>query len=155
MIKKRNYFAFILTFIIIISSFSLTSCSDDDESNPLDSLTDRERAFVGTWNLNRVLVTDENGTVELTPNEANLSFTIVVNSDKSYSINGVEEGVTISENGTWSINGSFILLNSNSGGTSLFDYTVDGNTFTIEIEIRDPSQDNILIRTEVREFIKS
>lgn len=147
MLKK--YFVNQFTIICLSCLFVFISfgCSEDEEeSNPL---TARESAIVGTWNLTKVTVTDLSGTYDLTPQQANMSMTLVANSDKTFSMNTTMNGETDNATGTWNLNGDFIVLAS-EGETELIPYTIEENKFTITTY---QQQGDILI-SAVLEFTK-
>lgn len=133
-----------LIFALLIAMIGCSS--DDDNSNPLSS---RENSFVGTWVLTKVTLTDLSGPHVMTPEEANWQMTIIVNSDKSFSLTSNIEGESQVQNGTWSLNGDIISLASNAG-TQRLPYTVDGNKFTISID--EPNGD--VLNNRLLEFTK-
>lgn len=147
MFKKNFLNQFAIVCLSLLFVFIPSGCSEDEEeSNPLSA---RESAIVGTWILTKVTVTDLSGTYELTPQQANMSMTLVARSDKTFSMNSTMNGETENASGTWNLNGDFIVLAS-EGETELIPYTIEGNKFTITTY---QQQGDILI-SAVLEFTK-
>lgn len=147
MLLKNLYLKSVLLFLFISFAFISNSCSsDEDNSNPLSS---RESGFVGTWVLTKVSVTDLGGTTVLTPEQANMSITIQVNSDKTFSMSNTIEGKNENRSGTWNLNGDIIVLTS-EGEPEYLPYTVQGNKFSITIYVEEGD----ILNSRILEFTK-
>lgn len=147
MLRKKLFNQLIAAGLILMFLFISFGCSDDEEeSNPLSS---RESAIVGTWVLTKVTVTDLSGPHEYTPQQANMSMTLVARSDKTFSVNSTMNGETDNYAGSWNLNGDFIVLAS-EGDTELIPYTIVANKFTITTY----QQQGDILNSTILEFTK-
>ena len=120
-----------LLSMLLVFSFLLTiGCEDDDatDSNPL----------VGVYNM--VSYSVSGGGMNITQDaDANNSLTLVLSEGGTYSLQGVLDGDSNSESGTWSTTGSTLTLiyeDAEEGTvTSIFSYTLSGNNMTFSITL--------------------
>ena len=117
----RNLLSMLLEF-----SFLFTiGCGDDDatESNPL----------VGVWNMTSVSFTND-GTTTTIDASNDFSIVFIFNEDGTFSNQGVVEGESHSESGTWSTSGNklTVITEDVEEGTvtDIWDYTLSGSSFS-------------------------
>ena len=128
----------LLSMLLVFSFLFTIGCGDDeatDETNPL----------VGVWNMTSVVIESE-GTTTLDASDE-FSIVLIFNEDGTFSNQGVFEGESHSESGTWSTSGNkltvitedveegtvtdiwdYILIGSSLSFT--FTETEDGGTYT-------------------------
>lgn len=134
----------IFTIFFITVLFFLLSCSKDD--NP----TSPEDSIVGTWVLTKIIIPNF-GNMELTPQEAGLSITFKMKSDKTFETIYTESGNTETETGTWSISDGKITLTSSTGETQTLDYTIEGNKLRVPTQIQIENMGELSV---IMEFTK-
>jgi len=104
--------------LLVLYLFILTSCNKSD-SNPVTA----DSALDGTWVLSSISETTSQGLSTLTPSQANISMTIVFNSDKTCLITIVSDGQTSNGKEPW----------STSNGNLKFTFGI--NTYTLPYTI--------------------
>ena len=114
----------LLSMLLVFSFLFTIGCGDDeatDETNPL----------VGVWNMTSVVIESE-GTTTLDASDE-FSIVLIFNEDGTFSNQGVMEGESHSENGTWSTSGNKLTVITEDvqegTETEIWDYTVSGNSF--------------------------
>jgi len=114
----------LLSMLLVFSFLFTIGCGDDDanESNPL----------VGVWNMTSVSFTND-GTTTTIDASNDFSIVFIFNEDGTFSNQGVVEGESHSESGTWSTSGNklTVITEDVEEGTvtDIWDYTLSGNSF--------------------------
>ena len=115
----------LLSMLLVFSFLFTIGCGDDeatDETNPL----------VGVWNMTSVVIESE-GTTTLDASDE-FSIVLIFNEDGTFSNQGVFEGESHSESGTWSTseNKLTVITEDVQEGTEteIWDYTVSGSSFS-------------------------
>ena len=115
----------LLSMLLVFSFLFTIGCGDDeatDETNPL----------VGVWNMTSVVIESE-GTTTLDASDE-FSIVLIFNEDGTFSNQGVFEGESHSESGTWSTSGNklTVITEDVEEGTvtDIWDYTVSGSSFS-------------------------
>jgi len=118
----------LLSMLLVFSFLFTIGCEDDDatDSNPL----------VGVYNMVSYSVSGDGMNITQDA-DANNSLTLVLSEGGTYSLQGILDGDSNSESGTWSTTGStltFIYEDPEEGTvTSIFSYTLSGNNLTISL----------------------
>jgi hypothetical protein len=102
-----------------------------------------ENDIIGTWILTKIIASYPSGKKELTPQEANLTMTIILNSDKTFQQNQNSKGQITNNSGTWSIANGVLTVISTSGTFTLL-CRLYGNILQVASTIIDPDSGNIL-----------
>jgi len=139
MSNLRRSFLFILAAIVLIIAYG---CKKDD-SNPTASGDD----LVGTWVLTKVIVITPQGKVNYTPQQAGITMTVTLRSDKTYQQTQTTNGQTTNESGTWSVSNGSIIANATTGTTMTLPYRVNGNILQLDSTTTDPSTGAVLPMT--------
>ena len=112
--------------MLLVFSFLFTIGCDDDEA------TDETNPLVGVWNMTSVVIESE-GTTTLDASDE-FSIVLIFNEDGTFSNQGVFEGESHSESGTWSTseNKLTVITEDVQEGTEteIWDYTVSGSSFS-------------------------
>ena len=115
----------LLSMLLVFSFLFTIGCGDDeatDETNPL----------VGVWNMTSVVIESE-GTTTLDASDE-FSIVLIFNEDGTFSNQGVFEGESHSESGTWSTSGNKLTVITEDvqegTETEIWDYTVSGSSFS-------------------------
>jgi hypothetical protein len=122
------YMKNLLSMLLVFSFLFTIGCEDDDatDSNPL----------VGVYNMVSYSVSGDGMNITQDA-DANNSLTLVLSEGGTYSLQGILDGDSNSESGTWSTTGStltFIYEDPEEGTvTSIFSYTLSGNNLTISL----------------------
>ena len=118
-----------LILILSLTFLLFSACSDDDPTGPgADSI-------VGVWKgvKNTVfygsLTNPDSSNVEILTDD--ISFTLTIKDDNTYTVEFVFLGVTESISGTWSVSGNTITITEPGEPTVTSDYSISGNTLTI------------------------
>ena len=121
---------------LLVFSFLFTIGCDDDEatdSNPL----------VGVWNMTSIVIESE-GTTTLDASDE-FSIVLIFNEDGTFSNQGVMEGESHSESGTWSTseNKLTVITEDVQEGTEteIWDYTVSESSFSFTFTEREGDYD--------------
>ena len=116
----------LLSMLLVFSFLFTIGCGDDeatDETNPL----------VGVWNMTSVVIESE-GTTTLDASDE-FSIVLIFNEDGTFSNQGVFEGESHSESGTWSTSGNKLTVITEDvqegTETEIWDYTLSGNSFSM------------------------
>ena len=72
----------LLSFFIILTALTIVGCKEDINAPNIS-----ENDIIGTWVLTKIIASYPSGKKELTPQEANLTMTIILNSDKTFQQN--------------------------------------------------------------------
>ena len=118
----------LLSMLLVFSFLFTIGCEDDDatDSNPL----------VGVYNMVSYSVSGDGMNITQDA-DANNSLTLVLSEGGTYSLQGILDGDSNSESGTWSTTGStltFIYEDAEEGTvTTIFSYTLSGNNLTISL----------------------
>jgi len=142
MIKLKS--VFVILNIILIISFFLFTCSEStgpDEEN-----------LVGTWKLTKMKFVYAFFTVEVDPTdpEVDLSMTLTIKSDNTYTLVTTDEGETTTVNGTWSTTGNKLMITEN-GEIIETEYSLDGNKLKISFEEEEEGETFTLIQEFTRQ----
>ena len=126
----------LLSMLLVFSFLFTIGCGDDeatDETNPL----------VGVWNMTSVVIESE-GTTTLDASDE-FSIVLIFNEDGTFSNQGVFEGESHSESGTWSTseNKLTVITEDVQEGTEteIWDYTVSGSSFSFTFTEREGGYD--------------
>jgi hypothetical protein len=116
----------ILSMLLVFSFLFTIGCGDDeatDETNPL----------VGVWNMTSLSFATGGETLTIDASDE-FSIVFIFNEDGTFSNQGVAEGDTHSESGTWSTAGDKLTLitedEEEGTVTDIWDYTVSGSSFS-------------------------
>ena len=125
----------LLSRLLVFSFLFTIGCEDDDatESNPL----------VGVWNMTSVVIESE-GTTTLDASDE-FSIVLIFNEDGTFSNQGVFEGESHSESGTWSTSGNKLTVITEDvqegTETEIWDYTVSESSFSFTFTEREGGYD--------------
>ena len=113
----------LLSTLLVFSFLFTIGCEDDEttDSNPL----------VGVWNMTSIVIESEGNDTLYASDE--FSIVLIFNEDGTFSNQGVMEGESHSENGTWSTQGDKLTIITEEDGdtvTEIWDYTISGNSFS-------------------------
>lgn len=125
-----------LLFVLVgISFLVLMENCKSDEGNPTESATS---SLVGTWVLTKITVMNGAASIEMTPAQAQVESTIIAKADGTYSATVKSQGVSSTENGTWSSDGKKITFKMQDGTVRISDYTLTGNKLVVSQTIPTP-----------------
>ena len=127
-----------LSFFIILTALTIVGCKEDIN---LPNISEND--IIGTWILTKIIASYPSGKKELTPQEANLTMTIILNSDKTFQQNQNSKGQITNNSGTWSIANGVLTVISTSGTFTLL-CRLYGNILQVASTIIDPDSGNIL-----------
>ena len=126
----------LLSMLLVFSFLFTIGCGDDeatDETNPL----------VGVWNMTSVVIESE-GTTTLDASDE-FSIVLIFNEDGTFSNQGVFEGESHSESGTWSTQGDKLTVITEDvqegTETEIWDYTVSESSFSFTFTEREGGYD--------------
>ena len=128
----------LLSFFIILTALTIAGCKEDINAPNIS-----ENDIIGTWVLTKIIASYPSGKEELTPQEANLTMTIILNSDKTFQQNQNLKGQITNKSGTWSIANGVLTVISTSGTFTLL-CRLYGNILQVASTIIDPDSGNIL-----------
>ena len=117
----------LLSMLLVFSFLFTIGCEDDDatesELNPL----------VGVWNMTSIVIESE-GTTTIDADD-DFNMVIIFNEDGTFSNQGVVEGESHSESGTWSTSGNklTVITEDVEEGTvtDIWDYILIGSSLSI------------------------
>ena len=116
-----------LLSMLLVFSFLFTIGCDDDEA------TDETNPLVGVWNMTSLSFATGGATTTIDAS-ADFSIVIIFNEDGTFSNQGVMEGESHSESGTWSTSGNKLTVITEDveegTETEIWDYTVSGSSFS-------------------------
>lgn len=128
----------LLSFFIILTALTIVGCKEDINAPNIS-----ENDIIGTWVLTKIIASYPSGKKELTPQEAKLTMTIILNSDKTFQQNQNSKGQITNNSGTWSIANGVLTVISTSGTFTLL-CRLYGNILQVASTIIDPDSGNIL-----------
>jgi len=128
----------LLSVFIILTALTIVGCKEDNNAPNIS-----ENDIIGTWILTKIIASYPYGKKELTPQEANLTMTIILNSDKTFQQNQNSKGQITNNSGTWSIANGVLTVISTSGTFTLL-CRLYGNILQVASTIIDPDSGNIL-----------
>ena len=128
----------LLSFFIILTALTIVGCKEDINAPNIS-----ENDIIGTWVLTKIIASYPSGKKELTPQEANLTMTIILNSDKTFQQNQNSKGQITNNSGTWSIANGVLTVISTSGTFTLL-CRLYGNILQVASTIIDRDSGNIL-----------
>jgi len=140
MIKLKS--VFLILNILFMASFFLFTCSE--------STGPGEETLVGTWKLTKMKFVFTGITMEFDPEELDLSITLIINSDNTYSSVTIDEGETTTVDGTWSTSGKNLIITEN-GETSEVEYSLNGNKLKISFEEEEEGETFTIIQEFTRQ----
>lgn len=111
------------------------------DNNPTVSTND----LIGTWTLTKLTVS---GTTVLTPEQANLHITIVINTDGTYKTTVIDKSGTTVDNGTWTVSNGTVSIKHQDGTVENSAYTVSGNKLTLASTQKDSTGATIPVLLE-------
>jgi hypothetical protein len=117
---------------------TISSCKEDINAPNIS-----ENDIIGTWVLTKIIASYPSGKKELTPQEENLTMTIILNSDKTFQQNQNSKGQITNNSGTWSIANGVLTVISTSGTFTIV-CRLYGNILQVASTIIDPDSGNIL-----------
>jgi len=129
---------FLLSFFIILTALTIFGCREDINAPNIS-----ENDIIGTWVLTKVIASYPSGKKEMTPQEANLTMTIILNSNKTFQQNQNSKGQVTNNSGTWSIANAVLTILSTSGTFTLL-CRLYGNILQVASTILDPDSGNVL-----------
>src|ERR1035437_1196123 len=132
--KKKS----LLSFFIFLIALTISSCKEDINAPNIS-----ENDIIGTWVLTKIIASYPSGKKELTPQEENLTMTIILNSDKTFQQNQNSKGQITNNSGTWSIANGVLTVISTSGTFTIV-CRLYGNILQVASTIIDPDSGNIL-----------
>ena len=116
-----------LLSMLLVFSFLFTIGCDDDEA------TDETNPLVGVWNMTSLSFTTGGATTTIDASDE-FSIVLIFNEDGTFSNQGVMEGESHSESGTWSTSGNKLTVITEDveegTETEIWDYTVSGSSFS-------------------------
>ena len=125
----------LLSTLLVFSFLFTIGCEDDEatDSNPL----------VGVWNMTSVVIESE-GTTTLDASDE-FSIVLIFNEDGTFSNQGVFDGESHSESGTWSTSGNKLTVITEDvqegTETEIWDYTVSESSFSFTFTEREGGYD--------------
>ena len=125
----------LLSTLLVFSFLFTIGCEDDEatDSNPL----------VGVWNMTSIVIESE-GTTTIDASD-DFSIVLIFNEDGTFSNQGVMEGESHSESGTWSTseNKLTVITEDVQEGTEteIWDYTVSESSFSFTFTEREGDYD--------------
>ena len=125
-----------LLSMLLVFSFLFTIGCEDDDATTSDTL-------VGVWNMTSIAVVYDGATTTIDASN-DYSIVIIFNEDGTFSNQGVMEGESHSETGTWSTQGNKLTTIVEEDGdtvTDIWDYTLSGSSFSMSISETDDNGD--------------
>ena len=125
----------LLSTLLVFSFLFTIGCEDDEttDSNPL----------VGVWNMTSIVIEVEGNDTLYASDE--FSIVLIFNEDGTFSNQGVMEGESHSESGTWSTseNKLTVITEDVQEGTEteIWDYTVSESSFSFTFTEREGDYD--------------
>ena len=125
----------LLSTLLIFSFLFTIGCEDDEatDSNPL----------VGVWNMTSIVIESEGYDTLYARDD--FSIVIIFNEDGTFSNQGVMEGESHSESGTWSTQGDKLTVITEDvqegTETEIWDYTVSESSFSFTFTEREGDYD--------------
>ena len=117
-----------LLSMLLVFSFLFTIGCEDDDATTSDTL-------VGVWNMTSIAVVYDGATTTIDASN-DYSIVIIFNEDGTFSNQGVMEGESHSETGTWSTQGNKLTTIGEEDGdtvTDIWDYTLSGSSFSMSM----------------------
>ena len=121
-----------LLSMLLVFSFLLTIGCEDDEATTPDTV-------VGVWNMISITILSDGNTMNIDAG-SDYSMVMTFNEDGTYSNQGVMDGESHSESGTWSASGNTLTTIFDDEGetiTDVWDYTLSGSSLSITITETD------------------
>ena len=121
----------LLSTLLVFSFLFTIGCEDDEttDSNPL----------VGVWNMTSIVIESEGNDTLYASDE--FSIVLIFNEDGTFSNQGVMEGESHSESGTWSTQGDKLTVITEDvqegTETEIWDYTVSESSFSFTFTERE------------------
>ena len=112
-------------FILIVISIFILACSESTDPE--------DEELIGTWELTKIKVVYADDYDELDPEDQDLSMTLTIKGDHTYTLVRIEEGETSTVNGTWSKSGNKLRMKE-GGYTEEHEYSLDGDKLAISYE---------------------
>ena len=116
-----------LLSMLLVFSFLFTIGCDDDEA------TDETNPLVGVWNMTSLSFATGGETLTIDASDE-FSIVFIFNEDGTFSNQGVMDGESHSESGTWSTSGNKLTVITEDveegTETEIWDYTVSGSSFS-------------------------
>ena len=125
----------LLSTLLVFSFLFTIGCEDDEttDSNPL----------VGVWNMTSIVIEVEGNDTLYASDE--FSIVLIFNEDGTFSNQGVMEGESHSESGTWSTQGDKLTVITEDvqegTETEIWDYTVSESSFSFTFTEREGDYD--------------
>lgn len=121
-IFMKKLFCFLTVALLAMLSLGVSSCSDDDKYGPATDET-----IIGTWQTDWRTFEEYDG--ELITER--LTITFDANGAVTEIYEDKDEGVTETENGTWSLSGSILTIDWGHGEVEERECYISGNTLKI------------------------
>ena len=128
----------LLSLFLFLTVLTISSCKEDINAPNIS-----ENDIIGTWVLTKIIASYPSGKKELTPQEENLTMTIILNIDKTFQQNQNSKGQITNNSGTWSIANGVLTVISTSGTFTLL-CRLYGNILQVASTIIDRDSGNIL-----------
>ncbi len=119
------------------------SCSDSTSSGGNSSI-------VGSWVLTKVTMISDEFTLEYNSDEIDLSITLVINEDGTYTSQTIDDGVITNANGTWCMQDDCISMEEN-GIVTECNYTCSSSILRLRFEQEKNDETTILIQEFIRQ----
>lgn len=139
---SKSRFLTVIVLTVFIALFFI-NCGDD---NPAASA---EESLVGTWVLTKMTATSSEGTLTFTPEQ--ISVTVTIKSDHTYQATIIQQGITTTETGTWSISGNTVTFTDSDGESTAVTFTIEGNELTITFTETDNGEQVTIVQEFVRQ----
>lgn len=110
----------VIIFYLFLALFLMQCGDDDNPSSPTNDL-------VGTWKLTQVIAITPQGTFAMTPEQAEMAITLTINSNGTYQAVVTENGMTETDNGTWSMSNHTLTIVDQNGETVNMECAFIGN----------------------------
>ncbi len=131
----KNNFLIKLPVSIILVMLIAFACNKT-EKGPTEPEVTIDNALVGTWELTKITVPLLDTT--LTADEADVHITMVFKADGSFESTTIDSAGTEIDKGKWSASNNTLTLKFDDGTEQKGDYTINGNTaslnWTIDFE---------------------
>lgn len=121
---------FFQVLIVALLCIGITACDNEGESSPQDDPS----ALVGVWNVAAAVTANctdasENGSFALICTATDC-LSVEFKSDGTFVGTELEDGVTFTENGTYSVSGDQLTI-TQGGMAEVATFSIDGNTLTL------------------------
>ncbi len=118
-----------LILMLSLSLLLFSACGDDDPTGPeADSIVGVWKAETNTTSYGSLTNPDS---TEVTTFGSDISFTLTISADNTWTAVFVGFGLTDSSSGTWSLSGNTLTIKEPGEPDSSSDFSISGNTLTL------------------------